>query len=382
MFVRNNKFYTKNIEIKYLSLLFIFLLAISACQSNKTPQKSKLTPPPPDNDYFQEIGKEIGLDFVHSIGDKELTNIVESSGAGAAFLDYDQDGFIDLYVCSGTWVKELSSGDKPEIMPENHLYHNRGDGTFEDVTKKAGVGGPWYSMGVTVGDFNNDGYPDMYVSNFGTSVLYKNNGNGTFTDVTIKAGVGGKETDFSTGAVWLDYDNDGFLDLYVGKYLNFDPNYKYYYAPDGFPGPLAYDAQPDVLYHNNGDGTFTDVTKEMGIKDLDGRAMGVGAADYDEDGFVDIYVANDHSMNYLWHNNGGKSFTDMGTPSGTAFGQSGESAVSMSVDFADYTGSGRMDMFISDDKYCRLYENMGNGIFSEQSYPSGIAMPAGQYVGW
>jgi hypothetical protein len=222
----------------------------------------------------------------------------------------------------------------------------------------------------------------MYVSNYGMNVLYKNNGNGTFTDVTRHSGVGGKETDFNTGAVWLDYDNDGFLDLYVGKYLSFDPNYKYYYAPDGFPGPLAYDAQPDVLYHNNGDGTFTDVTKEMGIKDLDGRAMGVGAADYDDDGFVDIYVANDHSMNYLWHNNAGKSFTDMGTPSGTAFGQSGESAVSMSVDFADYTGSGRMDMFISDDKYCRLYENLGNGIFSDKSYPSGIAMPAGQYVGW
>ena len=377
-------FCTKPIKLKYLSLLFISLLAVSACQNNNNSQKAKLSPPPPNGDYFQEIGKEIGLDFVHSIGDtdKELTNIVESSGAGAAFLDYDQDGFIDLYVCSGTWAKGLSSGDKPAIMPENHLYHNRGDGTFEDVTKKAGVGGPWYSMGVTVGDFNNDGYPDMYITNYGTNVLYKNNGDGTFTDVTKRAGVGGKETDFSTGAVWLDYDNDGFLDLYVGKYLNFDPNYKYYYAPDGFPGPLAYDAQPDVLYHNNGDGTFTDVTKAMGIKDLDGRAMGVGAADYDEDGFVDIYVANDHSMNYLWHNNAGKSFTDMGTPSGTAFGQSGESAVSMSVDFADYTGSGRMDMFISDDKYCRLYENLGNGIFAEKSYPSGIAMPAGQFVGW
>jgi len=375
-------FCTKPIKLKYLSLLFIALLAISACQNNNNSQKTKLSPPPPNGDYFQEIGKEIGIDFVHSIGDKELSNIVESSGAGAAFLDYDQDGFIDLYVCSGTWVKGLSSGDKPEIMPENHLYHNRRDGTFEDVTEKAGVGGPWYSMGVTVGDYNNDGFPDMYVSNYGTNVLYKNNGNGTFTDVTKRAGVGGKETDFSTGAVWLDYDNDGFLDLYIGKYLNFDPNYKYYYAPDGFPGPLAYDAQPDVLYHNNGDGTFTDVTKEMGIKDLDGRAMGVGAADYDDDGFVDIYVANDHSMNYLWHNNGGKGFTDVGTPSGTAFGQSGESAVSMSVDFADYTGSGRMDMFISDDKYCRLYENLGNGIFAEKSYPSGIAMPAGQYVGW
>jgi enediyne biosynthesis protein E4 len=364
-------------------LLFIVLLTFSACQSNKKSiSRSASSVPAANNDYFQEIGKEIGLDFIHSIGDKELNNIVESSGAGAAFLDYDQDGYIDLYVCNGTWLKGVSSGDKPAIMPENHLFHNLGNGTFEDVTKKAGVGGPWYGMGVTVGDYNNDGYPDLFVSNYGKNVLYKNNGNGTFTDITSRAGVGGKETDFNTGAVWFDYDNDSFLDLYVGKYLNFDPNYKYYYAPDGFPGPLAYDAQPDVLYHNNGDGTFEDVTKKMGITDIDGRAMGVGAADYDDDGFVDVYVANDHSMNYLWHNNGGKSFTDVGTPSGTAFGQSGESAVSMSVDFADYTGSGRMDMFISDDKYCRLYENMGNGIFTDRSYPSGIAMPAGQFVGW
>ena len=363
--------------------LFLFLMTISACQSNiKSISGSGAAVPAANDDYFQEIGKEIGIDFVHSIGDKELNNIVESSGAGAAFLDYDQDGYIDLYVCNGTWLKGVSSGDKPAVMPENHLYHNLGNGTFEDVTKKAGVGGPWYSMGVTVGDYNNDGYPDLYVSNYGKNVLYKNNGNGTFADATGRAGIGGKETDFNTGAVWLDYDNDGFLDLYVGKYLNFDPNYKYFYAPDGFPGPLAYDAQPDVLYHNNGNGTFEDVTKKMGITDIDGRAMGVGAADYDDDGFVDIYVANDHSMNYLWHNNAGKSFTDVGTPSGTAFGQSGESAVSMSVDFADYTGSGRMDMFISDDKYCRLYENMGNGIFTDKSYPSGIAMPAGQFVGW
>jgi hypothetical protein len=378
------KFFSNSEKSAYLAFLFMLLLALSACQSNNKSSSGakKHFVPAPNGDYFQEIGKEIGIGFVHSIGDKELTNIVESSGAGAAFIDYDQDGYLDLYVCSGTWLKGVSSGDKPAVMPENHLYHNLGDGTFEDVTKKAGVGGPWYSMGVTVGDFNNDGYPDLYVSNYGTNVLYKNNGDGTFTDVTKRAGVGGKETDFNTGAVWLDYDNDGFLDLYVGKYINFDPNYKYYYAPDGFPGPLAYDAQPDVLYHNNGDGTFEDVTKKMGIVDLDGRAMGVGAVDYDDDGFVDIYVANDHSMNYLWHNNGGKSFTDVGTPSGTAFGQSGESAVSMSVDFADYLGNGRMDMFISDDKYCRLYENMGNGIFTDLSYPSGIAMPAGQFVGW
>jgi hypothetical protein len=322
------------------------------------------------------------LDFIHSIGDNDLTNIVESSGAGAAFLDYDQDGYIDLYVCSGTWLEGLSSGKKPDKMSENHLYRNRGDGTFEDVTKKAGVGGPWYSMGVTVGDYNNDGYPDLYVSNYGLNVLYKNNGDGTFTDVTKRAKVGGGENEFSVGAVWLDYDNDGLLDLYVGNYINFDPQYKYYYAPDGFPGPLAYDSQPDVLYHNKGDGAFEDLTKSMGIIDVDGRAMGVGAADYDDDGFVDIYVANDHSLNYLWHNNGGKGFTDRGTMSGTAFSQAGESTVSMSVDFADYNGDGLLDIFLSDDKYCSLYENLGNGIFSDKSYPSGIAMPAGQFVGW
>ena len=366
---------------------FIFLITLCSCQSNTrslsgSHKNSAPIVPAATDEYFQEIGKEIGLDFIHSIGDKELTNIVESSGAGAAFLDYDQDGYIDLYVCSGTWIKGLSSGDKPEVMPQNHLYHNLGNGTFEDVTKSAGVGGPWYSMGVTVGDYNNDGYPDLYVSNYGTNVLYKNNGNGTFTDVTSRAKVAGKETDFNTGAVWLDYDNDGFLDLYVGKYLSFDPDYKYYYAPDGFPGPMAYDAQPDILYHNNGDGTFEDVTKAMGIKDVDGRAMGVGAADIDDDGFVDIFVANDHSMNYLWHNNNGKSFTDIGTSSGTAFGQTGLSTISMAVDFDDYNGDGLTDIFVSDDKYCSLYENMGNCVFSDRSYQAGIAIPAGQFVGW
>jgi enediyne biosynthesis protein E4 len=384
MSVKKN-FRSNSNEYRYFAFLFIFLLILSGCQSNNnSSSKAKKTAaalPAATDDFYQEIGREIGLDFIHSIGDNELTNIIESSGGGCAFLDYDQDGFIDLFVTSGTWIEGFSSGEKPEKMPTSHLYRNLGNGTFEDVTKKADIAGPWYTMGVTVGDYNNDGYPDLYLSNYGPNVLLKNDGNGTFTDVTKKAGIAGG-IECSVGAVWMDYDNDGLLDLYVGNYLNFDPAYKYYYAPDGFPSPMAYDSQADVLYHNKGNGVFEDVTKSMGIKDLDGRAMGVGAADYDNDGFVDIYVANDHSMNYLWHNNGGKSFTDVGTPSGTAFGQAGESAISMSVDFADYTGSGRMDMFISDDKYCRLYENMGNGIFSDKSYPSGIAMPAGQYVGW
>jgi len=372
-------------QFKYFVSFFMLTLILVGCNmNNKSSSKSGIqsvyTSPVANEDYFQEIGKEIGLDFVHSIGADHLNNIVESVGGGAAFLDYDQDGYMDIYTCSGTWVKGFSKSEKPEILPKNHLYRNNHDGTFKDVTEKAGVGGPWYSMGVTVGDFNNDGYPDIYVSNNGSNTLYKNKGDGTFKDITKRAKVGGDKC--SVGAVWLDYDNDGLLDLYVGNYLNFDPEYKYYYAPDGFPGPLAYDSQKDVLYHNQGDGIFEDVTEKMGIIDIDGRAMGVGAADYDDDGFVDIYVANDHTVNFLWHNDQGKGFTDRGVMSGTGFSQAGEATVSMSVDFADYNGDELLDMFISDDNYCSLYKNLGNGVFSDKSYFSGISVASGQFVGW
>lgn len=380
------KIYFRHFIRNCLSLAFILIVSAS-CNSRKTPASgrgnlSSGNTVAANNDYFQDIAKEIGLDFVHSIGEDELNNIIESDGGGAVFLDYNCDGYMDIYACSGTWVEGLIKTEKPAVMPGgNRLYKNLGNGTFEDVTKKAGVGGPWYSMGASSGDFNNDGYPDIYISNYGPNVLLKNNGNGTFTDVTKKANVGGGN-ECSIGATWLDYDNDGYLDLYVGNFLTFDPDYKYYYAPDGFPGPMAYDAEKDVLYHNNGDGTFEDVTDEMGIIDIDGRAMGVGSADYDDDGWVDIYVANDHTLNYLWHNEGGKRFVDHGTLSGTAFSQGGEATVSMSVDFADYNNDGLLDMFVSDDTYCSLYENIGNGVFADRGISSNISMAAAQFVGW
>ena len=372
------------VKLPALGSILTVLLLFGCNQSDNVKENGNtiLAGSPVANDeFFQEIAAEIGIDFIHSIGAEEMKNIVESVGGGAAFLDYDQDGYIDLYTCSGTWIEGFSKTGKPDHLPGNRLYRNRKDGTFEEVTAKAGVGGPWYSMGITVGDYNNDGFPDIYLSNYGQNVLLENKGNGTFRDVTKSAGVGG-EMACSVGAVWLDYDNDGLLDLYVGNYLNFDPEYNYYYAPDGFPGPLAYDSQKDVLYHNRGDGTFEDVTEAMGIFDQDGRAMGVGAADYDDDGFVDIFVANDHTVNFLWHNDAGKGFTDLATLSGTGFSQAGEATVSMSVDFADYNKDQLLDLFISDDNYCSLYENMGNGVFRDNSYVSGISVASGQFVGW
>lgn len=362
----------------YLVFLISLTLLISGCKTGT--KKSVSSAPAANEDFFQNVANEIGLDFMHTIGDEHLDNIIESVGGGAGFLDYDQDGYIDLYICSGTWIEGFSHAEKPEEMPQNKLYRNRGDGTFEDVTKKARVGDAGYGMGVTIGDYNNDGYPDIYVSNYGPNVLFENNGNGTFTDVTKKANVAGSQC--SVGSVWLDYDNDGLLDLFVSNYLTFDPDYKYYYAPDGFPGPMAYEHEEDILYHNMGNGVFEDVTEAMGITDPDGRAMGVGAVDYDEDGWVDIFVANDHSLNYLWHNEGGKKFTDKGTMTGTAFSQGGEATVSMSVDFADFNGDCLLDLFVSDDSYCALYKNVGTGVYVDIANPSGISSQSAQFVGW
>jgi hypothetical protein len=371
------------------AVLFVLIPGVIffACQTRNEPSSSagegpKSALPPANDDFFQEIIEYSGIDFIRTVGDEHLSNLVESDGGGAAFLDYDQDGYLDLYLSNGNYVENLSMNEEhpPVTDSENRLYRNRHDATFEDVTGKAGVGDRGYSMGITVGDYDNDGYPDIYVSNHGPNVLYHNNGNGTFTDVTRRAGVAGNEC--SVGAVWLDYDNDSYLDLYVGNYIEFDPQYNYYYAPDGFPGPMAYDGQPDVLYHNRGDGTFEDVTVAMGVYNKDGRAMGVGAADYDNDGYTDIFVSNDHMVNYLYHNNGGKGFEDRGIMSGVAFNQVGEATISMSVDFADYNNDGLMDLFVSDDVYCSLYRNEGNGVFSEMSYKAGIAVACGQFVGW
>ncbi len=334
---------------------------------------------PEEGLHFRDVARQAGIDFLHSIGDDELSNIVESSGGGAAFLDFDADGYLDLYITNGAFIDGFSDGRRPRAPYRNGLYRNRGDGTFEDVTRRARVGDTGYGMGVVVGDYDNDGYPDIYVSNYGPNVLYHNEGNGTFSDVTDRAGVGGDGC--SVGAAWQDYDGDGLLDLYVGNYIEFDVDYDLYYPPDGYPGPLAYPGQPDLMYRNLGDGEFEDVTERLGILRPDGRAMGVGSADYDADGYIDIFVANDVMPNYLFHNVEGRRFEEVALASGVAFGRRGEATSSMAVDFADFDGDGLLDLYVSDMAYSTLFLNEGN-VFRDVTYQAGVASPAGQFVGW
>jgi hypothetical protein len=329
-----------------------------------------------------DITEKAGISFVHSMGDDSLSNIVESTGAGVCFLDYDSDGYIDFYLVNGSYRKEVNhpGGRAKAGLLRNALYRNNGDGTFTDVTEKAGVGDTGYGMGCVSADYDNDGRADLYVTNYGPNVLYRNNGDGTFTDVTAKAGVGCAL--WSTGATFLDYDRDGLLDLYVGNYLQYDPDYHSYYKGDAFPGPLSYRGQPDVLYRNRGDGTFEDVTRAAGLYNPRGRAMGVTSGDVDGDGDMDIFVANDAMENFLYLNNGDGTFTEAALPAGVAFGQNGEATSAMGPDFGDFDGDGLMDILVPDMRYSCLYRNTGGLLFREMSAITGLASACGQYTGW
>ena len=330
---------------------------------------------------FVNVTKEAGINFRHTFGDEHMSSILEATGPGCAFLDYDQDGYLDIYVVQGCYLEGISDPDSPYRGRNltNRLYHNNGDGTFTDVTEEAGVGDAGYGMGATIGDYNNDGYPDIYVSNYGPNVLYRNNGDGTFTDVTEEAGVGCPL--WSVSGCFLDYDNDGDLDLYVGNYLDFDPDFKVCFSAEVFPGPLSYAGQPDVLYRNNGDGTFTDVTREAGVYNPEGRAMSVGAGDFDGDGDMDIFVCNDAMGNYLYRNNGDGTFTEVAEEVEVSMGEFGEAVSSMSPDFADYDNDGDLDIFVPDMGYCCLYRNMGR-YFEGVTASAGVAAVLGQYTSW
>jgi len=338
---------------------------------------------------FVDVTSKAGIDFKHTFGDFKLSNILETTGSGAAFLDYNNDGYLDIYVVNCCYLEGINDPEGSKIGEvTNRLYRNNGDGTFTDVTQEAGVGDTGYGMGVAVGDYNNDGHPDIYVTNYGPNVLYRNNGDGTFTDVTQEAGVAGPDTlngfpKWSTNAVFFDYDKDGYLDLFVGNYLAFDPEYRFYYGPEGFPGPQAYLGQPDILYHNNGDGTFTDVTEKAGIvAEVDGKAMGASCGDYNNDGYPDIFIANDAMENFLYRNNGDGTFTNVALSAWVAYGDGGESTASMHGCFSDFNNDGYLDIFVPDMTFNALFCNKGDGTFQDVIVMTGIPSVAGQFVGW
>lgn len=337
--------------------------------------------------HFTDITEKAGIKFKH-LSSPEKKYIVESMSGGVALFDYDGDGYLDLYFVNSLTVDIVKAKQKTRSA----LYHNHGDGTFTDVTDKAGVGDIGWGMGVTIGDYNNDGWDDIYVTSLGPNHLLRNNGNGTFTDVTQKAGVG--DPRWSTGAAFVDYDNDGKLDLFVSNYVDFDVNNLPEFGKGrtcqfkGIPvqcGPRGLKGAGDSLYHNNGDGTFTDVSKKAGVSDTDGYyGLGVIASDFDEDGLVDIFVANDSTPNFLYHNNGDGTFKDIGFPSGTAVNENGSEQGSMGVTLGDYNHDGRLDLFITnfDDDYNTLYHNDGKGSFTDASYAAKVAPVSLPYVGW
>jgi hypothetical protein len=332
---------------------------------------------------FEDVTEKSGINFRHSFGEQKLSSIMEATGSGCAWIDYNNDGLLDLYVVSGRYVDGVTKFSKPDgVDATNHLYRNNGDGTFTDVTAQAGVGGKGFGMGVTVGDYDNDGYEDIYVSNWNSSILYHNNGNGTFTDVTAKAGV--ENPHFGTGAAWLDYDRDGKLDLFVGNYLKFDPNAKReYFTAEGFPGPLDYEGDANRLFHNNGDGTFTDVSHKAGIDNPLGRAMGLTVGDFDNDGWPDVYIANDTMDSYFYHNNHDGTFTNIAQDVNVAFGANGEATSAMNPIFGDYDNDGWQDIFVSDMRYHRLFHNPGpKGFWLDTTVEAGVAQVSGQYVAW
>jgi enediyne biosynthesis protein E4 len=357
--------------------LIILLLLIPFQVISRPPVEVRLT----------DITAQAGIDFKH-VASPEKKYLVESMSGGLALFDYDADGYQDIYFVNSLSVDLLKSGGKTRSA----LYRNNGDGTFRDVTEKAGVGDIGWGMGAAVGDYNNDGFDDLYVTCLGPNHLFKNNGNGTFTDVTGAAGVG--DPRWSTGAAFVDYDNDGKLDLFVANYVEFDVTRLPEFGKDktcqykGIPvqcGPRGMPGAGDSLYHNNGDGTFTEVSKKAGVEDADGYfGMGVICSDFDEDGFTDIYVANDSSPNFFYRNKGDGTFKEIGFISGTAVNENGSEQGSMGVTVGDYDHDGKLDIFVTNfvDEYNTLYHGEGRLNFADISHAAKVAAVSYPYVGW
>ena len=342
----------------------------------------------PSHIQFENRQKRSGVWFVLDNGTLPDKPMIDGIPGGVALLDYDDDGYLDIFFTNGARLPELVK-DGPNFY--NRLYHNNHDGTFTDVTDPAGVRGEGYSIGAAAADYDNDGRTDIYVTGFNRNILYHNNGDGTFTDVTAKAGVAGLSPTgqklWGVSAAWVDYDNDGKLDLFVSNYLDWS------FATSrvcGAPGkrlscsPTFYKGEPNILYHNNGDGTFTDVSEVMGISAHIGKGMGVAIADYNGDGWMDIFVANDNDRNFLFKNRAGHGFDEVGVEAFVAYTENGVPVSSMGVDFRDWMNDGWPSLFVTalGGETFPLYRNEGNGFFSADTYAAGIGFRSFKMSGW
>src|SRR5882762_2819698 len=379
-------------------------IGVASLFSQSPVEPRKPSPPPPASDRASDhkpnaaassplprlvdITASTGIHFEH-LSSPEQKYIVESMSGGVALIDYDGDGWLDIYFTNAPSVSMALAGKKARSA----LYRNNHDGTFTDVTEKAGVGYPCWAMGAAVGDYNNDGRPDIVVSCFGGVVLYRNNGDGTFTDVTKASGLS-SDAGWATGAAFGDYDGDGWADLFVSHYVDFGLNDLpvfgstkscKYLGLDVQCGPRGLKGSPDNLYHNNGDGTFTDVTKKSGVDDPE-RRYGLTAvwSDFDNDGKLDLFVTNDGQANYLYRGDGTGKFADVALTSGVAANEDGLEQANMGIALGDYLHSGRMSLLLShfDIEYAALYRNQGGMNFSDDSIASGIARGTQGFVGW
>ncbi|HEY1804566.1 MAG TPA: CRTAC1 family protein, partial [Terracidiphilus sp.] len=340
-----------------------------------TPQPAQPRPSGPIT--FVDVTEQAGIHFKHNSGAFGAKYLPETMGSGVCIIDYDNDGWPDIFfVNSMDWPGHIRGKSYPA------LYHNNRDGTFTDVTRQAGLDVEMYGMGCAVGDFDNDGYDDIYVTALGGSHLFRNLHNNTFADVTAKAGLA--DSGFPTGAVWFDYDNDGKLDLFVAHYVEWSQKADQFCSLDGkhksYCTPEAYKGQSARLFHNLGNGRFEDVTKRAGLYDASGKSLGVALLDYDNAGWLDLFVSNDTAANRLYHNNRNGTFSEDAFAAGVAFSDAGRARAGMGTDAGDYDNSGRQSLLIGNftDESMSLYHNDGSGLFTDQSADAGIASHTAQ----
>jgi hypothetical protein len=365
-----------------------FALLLPFCFFSSAAQLLKSNPQPLA--HFTDMARKAGLTNSVVFGGVDTKKyIIETTGTGVAIFDYDNDGWPDIFIVNGSSLDPPPHGK----APTSHLYHNNHDGTFKDVTQAAGLTHTGWGQGVCVGDYDNDGWEDLYVTYYGKNVLYHNNGDGTFTDMSEKAGVAGSGKAWGNGCAFVDFDRDGRLDLMVASYVDFDlstapaPGDRSTCIWKGAPvmcGPQGLPAAKNILYHNKGDGTFEDVSAKSHIDKADGHySLSVSTLDYDDDGWPDIFVACDSTASILYHNNRDGTFTDVAITAGAAFNEDGRAQAGMGSTVADYNGDGQLDIFktnFSDDT-ATLYRNNGNGTFDDVTYPAGLGLNT-KYLGW